>query len=120
MHVGISATSEKQESLKHAAMLHLLVSQDDHRQTRLHLQEALQLGLRQREALPVRGVHHVHQNVSPSQVVQPVAPQVLATTNCSARNTPQQTLFLQMLLEVLKDVHVSLLNVSALNNPAKT
>lgn len=50
-------------------MVYLLVSQDDHRQLGLHPQEAVQFSLSQREAASVRRVHHVHQNVSPSQVI---------------------------------------------------
>lgn len=70
-------------------MVYLLVSQDDHRQLGLHPQEAVQFSFSQREAASVRRVHHVHQNVSPSQVIWPVAPQILTTTNCSTENTPQ-------------------------------
>lgn len=56
---------------------YLLVAQDDHRKPRLHPQEAVQLSLSQWEAFPIGGVHHVNQNMSPPQVVQPVPPQVL-------------------------------------------
>ena len=68
-------------------MLYLFVSQDDHRQLGLHPQEAVQLILSHREAAPVRGVHHIHQNMSSPQVVQPVAPQILTATDCKAENT---------------------------------
>lgn len=62
---------------------YLLVSQDHHGQLRLHPQQAVQLGFSQWQAAPVGGVHHVHQNVSPFQVVGPVPPQVLPSPNCN-------------------------------------
>lgn len=64
---------------------YLLVSQDDHGQLGLRHQQAVQLSFSQWQAAPVCGVHHVHQNVSPFQVVGPVPPQVLPSPNCNER-----------------------------------
>lgn len=50
-------------------MVYLLIPQDDDGQLWLHPQEAVQFSLGQWEAAPIRRVHHVHQNVSPSKVV---------------------------------------------------
>lgn len=66
--------------------LHLLVSQDHHGQLGLHHQQAVQLRLGHRQAAPVGGVHHVHQNVGLPQVVGPVPPQVLPAADCSEAN----------------------------------
>lgn len=68
-------------------LVYLLVSQDDDGQLRLHPEEAVQFGLSQWEATPVGGVHHINQNVSPSQVVGPVPPQILPSADCSTENT---------------------------------
>lgn len=65
----------------HSVGLILFVSQDNHRQVGLHPQQAVQLSFSQREAGPVGGVHHVHQNVSLPQILRPVPPQVLPATD---------------------------------------
>lgn len=67
--------------------VYLLVSEDDHRQLGLHPQQAVQLIFGQWQTAPVRGVHHIYQDVSLSHVVRPIRPQVLPSTDCIREDT---------------------------------
>lgn len=83
--LSINAKCTKKREPGH--LVYLLVSQDDHGQLGRRPQQAVQLSFGQWKAASVRRVHHIHQNVSPSQVVRPVPPQVLPSTDCSRGNT---------------------------------
>uniref|UniRef100_A0AAQ5ZAS4 Nucleolar protein 16 n=1 Tax=Amphiprion ocellaris TaxID=80972 RepID=A0AAQ5ZAS4_AMPOC len=79
-------SSDLIEFVQHMIREHKDDYKDDHRQLRLHPQEAVQLSFSQWEATSVRRIHNVDQNVSPPQVVHPVAPQILTTTDYSKEN----------------------------------